>query len=409
MPKLLSINNYHYPRGGAEVVFLEQNRLFAQTDWEVVTFCMQHSKNLSSDWEEYFVDEIEFGEDYSLWEKIQLAPKTLYSFEAKKKVSELVAATKPDIAHCHNIYHHISPSILTTLKQHNVPIFLTLHDLKIACPAYKMLNSKGVCERCKGGRLSEVIRNRCLKGSLLVSGLAYLEARLHKLLSSYEKHVTKFVVPSKFYKDKLIEWGWPAERFVYVPNFVDSSSFRPNFEPGDYFLYFGRLAEEKGVDTLIRSAAKAGVKLHIAGAGPELNRMQQLASSSGADITFLGYQTGDELHRVIAGSKCVVLPSEWYENAPISIMEAYALGKPVIGANIGGIPELIDSNHSGLLFRAGDEEDLANALVRIEEMPTEDIAELGRFGCSWVENEFTSEKYVDRLIKIYKEFGDIDN
>ncbi|MDD1608955.1 MAG: hypothetical protein LUQ18_10785, partial [Methylococcaceae bacterium] len=149
MPTLLSINNYYYRRGGAEVVFLEQNSLFEEIGWQVVPFAMHHPNNLPSEWQDYFVDEIEFSADYSLLEKAARASKIIYSFEARKKIADLSAKVKPSVAHAHNVYHHISPAIFSKLKSMGIPTVLTLHDLKIACPCYKMMTHDGVCERCK--------------------------------------------------------------------------------------------------------------------------------------------------------------------------------------------------------------------------------------------------------------------
>ena len=250
---LLTVNNYHYPRGGAEVVFLEQNRLFEKNGYQVVPFCMTHSQNLPSAYSEYFVDEIEFGENYSLLQSALRVPKVIYSREAQEKLNRLIDKTAPNAAALHNIYHHISPSILSTLKSRDIPVVMTLHDLKLACPSYKMLASDGICERCKGGKLRNVIRHRCVKNSLALSAVVYLESSLHRMLGTYDKCVDRFIVPSQFFKTKLSEWGVDASKMVHVPNFVDAQAFEPGDSAGDYFLYFGRLAPEKGVATLLLS------------------------------------------------------------------------------------------------------------------------------------------------------------
>ena len=340
-PTLLTVNNYHYPRGGAEVVFLEQNRLFENNGYEVVPFCMTHPDNLSSPYSDYFVDEIEFGSNYSLLESALRVPKVIYSREAQKKLNRLIDKMQPDAAQLHNIYHHISPSILSTLKSRNIPVVMTLHDLKLACPSYKMLASDGICERCKGGKLHNVIRHRCVKNSLALSAVVYLESSLHRMLGTYEKCVDKFIVPSQFFKTKLAEWGVDSSRMVHIPNFVDAQAFEPGDSAGSYFLYFGRLAPEKGVGTLLEAAVAADVALKLVGTGPEEDNLKATAERLGANVEFCGYQTGADLHRLVREARAVVLPSEWYENGPMSVLESYALGTPVLGADIGGIPEMI--------------------------------------------------------------------
>lgn len=402
---LLSVNNYHYYRGGAETVFLEHNRMFESHGWQVVPFSMHHPRNLPSAWSRHFVDEIEFGQSYSLPERLRQLPRIIYSLQARQRLSKLLDETTPDICHAHNIYHHISPSILGLLKQRSLPVVLTLHDLKIACPAYQMLASDGICERCLGGHLHNVVRHRCIKGSYALSTVVMLEAVLHRLLGSYQNCVDRFIVPSRFYATKLTEWGFPAEKFRHVPNFVDIRMYEPTFEPGDRLLYFGRLSREKGLQTLVRAAAATRSKLSIAGTGSELEPLQRLAAEMGADVDFLGYLTGESLHAAIRAARAVVLPSEWYENAPMSVLEAYALGKPVIGARIGGIPELIRADQTGFLFESGDMASLVSALERLSAATDAQLQEMGRAGRAWVTEDFSAEAYRNRILAVYGELG----
>lgn len=402
---LLSINNYYYRRGGAEVVFLEQNRLLEEREWRVIPFSMVHEKNYDSEWSEYFVDEIEFGNDYSLLQKVTNSLKVMYSFEAQKKISTLVDQVQPDIAHAHNVYHHISPAIFNTLKSKGVPTVLTLHDLKIACPAYKMLADDGVCERCKEGSVFNVVKHKCIKGSTVLSAVVMLETMVQRLMGTYSKGVDRFVVPSRFYLEKFVEWGWPRDRFTYIPNFVDISRMTPKGSPGDYFVFFGRLGPEKGIKTLVLAAAKSGVKVKIAGTGPLEDELKELIEKTGANVELLGYRVGEELFDVIRNARAVVLPSEWYENAPISIMEAYALERPVIGANIGGIPEMIREDETGALFESTNVDDLSEVLTKFDRMDDETIISMGRTGRQWVELDFTVDRYIERLTELYQELG----
>lgn len=405
LPTLMSINNYYYRRGGADIVFLEQNRLLAKSGWSVVPFSMQHTRNLDTPWSRYFVKEIEFGEPYSMWEKIVRVQKAVYSFEARRKLERLLDSVRPDVSHSHNIYHHISPAILGVLKRHGVPTVITLHDLKLLCPAYSMITHDGICERCKNGKLYNVLIHRCMKGSPALSSIVMGESYLHRLIGSYEHNVDRFVVPSRFYREKMEEWGWDCGRFVHIPNFVDMVSYRPDFSVGKAFLYFGRLSPEKGLVTLVRAAAMAKVPVWIAGTGPQEPSLRKLAETAGADVTFLGYLTGDTLHNAVRSARATVLPSEWYENAPISVMESYALGTPVIGAAIGGIPELVRERETGLTFQSGSVESLAAAMRRFKDMPNEQLAEMGRYGRAWVESDYTAERYRDSLLELYADMG----
>jgi glycosyltransferase involved in cell wall biosynthesis len=405
MSTLIAINNYYYHRGGSEAIFFEHNRMLEALGWNVVPFAMHHERNLPTPWSEYFVDDLEINGSYSVIEKLSRLPKVLYSFEARKRLGKLLDRVQPDIVHAHNIYHHISPSILGLLKSRGVPTVLTLHDLKIACPAYSMLAPDGVCERCKGGKLYNVVLNKCIGNSTAMSAVIMLEAVLHKMLGSYRRCVDCFIVPSRFFIDKFTEWGMPRSLFRHVPNFVDISRYTPSYESGRPFLYFGRIVRQKGLATLLRAAAQARAPLLIAGTGPDLDAMQALAAQLQCDATFLGHLGGEELRQAIQSARAVVLPSESYENAPVSVLEAYAMGKPVIGARIGGIPELIRENETGIGFASGDVQSLVTALRDLSDRTDSQLIEMGRAGRQWVEQEFTVARYQQRILSAYGDLG----
>ncbi len=401
---LLSINNYFYPRGGAEVLFLEQNRLFEGIGWQVVPFAMRHSSNLPTPWEAYFPDEIELGRSYGLAASVVRAQRVIFSLQARRRLGALLDRVRPRIAHAHNIYHHLSPSILPMLRQRGIPVVMTVHDLKLACPAYTMMADNQPCERCRGGRIHNVAVQRCIKGSLALSSLVMLETFVHRLLRLYEANVSRFVVPSRFVLEKLVQWGWARDRFTYIPNFVDVERFRPDQAIGDRFVYCGRLQQLKGVVTLVRAAALARQPLTLVGSGPEESRLRKLSDELGADVRFLGHQTKDALAEVIQSARAIVVPSECNENAPLALLEGYAAGRPVIGARIAGIPELVREGETGTLFAAGKVEELAASLQRFAELPDARLAEMGAAGRRWVEQDFTATRYRDRLLTLYGSF-----
>lgn len=405
MTNLLNVNNYHYRRGGSDVVYLEHAELMEGQGMRNGFFSMHHPKNHPTPWSRYFVDEIEFGYSYSLTEKIAMASKVIYSFEAQRKLKQLIKFFQPDVAHLHCIYHHLSPAIIPVLKSAGIPMVMTAHDLKIACPAYKMLNLDGICERCNHGSVLNVIKHRCIRDSLAASVIVAVESGLHRSLNTYRKHLDRVVVPSRFYLEKLVEWGWSRDKLTYIPNYVDISKFEPQYAPGKYFLYFGRLAPEKGVGTLIRAAAKSGVHLKIAGTGPIDAELKVLATQVGGDIDFLGYRSGDDLHNLVRESCAVVLPSEWYENAPMSLLESYALGKPVIGARIGGIPEMIVENETGWTFESQNIDELAACLRKVITADESVITGVGKAGRDYVEKAFSRQRYVDSMLALYREIG----
>lgn len=403
--KLLSLNTYHYRRGGADMVFLEHDALFRSLGWETAVFAMRHPKNLPSPWQDYFADELELGGDYSLLEKLAMAGKVIYSAEAKRKLAGLLTKFRPDVAHVHNIYHHLSPSVLSLLHEKGIPTVMTAHDLKLACPAYKMYNSQGICERCKGGNVLHLVKHRCIHNSLPISGLIAIESLVHRILGLYRQNLDKIIAPSHFLGRKLIEWGWPENLVTYIPNYVQASQYLPQFQAGNYFLYFGRLVEEKGTGTLIKAASEAGVRLLIAGSGPDEAQLKELVAAHGGDVEFLGYRSGDDLKSLLYNARAVVLPSQLYENAPMSVLEAYASGKPVIAANIGGIPEMVLEGETGYLFQSGSIHELAASLRRVASLPDESIAQMGKCARKYVCEFFTVERYIDEMLNLYRSLG----
>lgn len=403
MPSLLSINSYHYRRGGSDVVYLDHAELFRQTGWNTAYMSMHHPQNLPTEWSKYFIDELEFGANYSPWQKIIMAGKAIYSFEAQAKLRALLESNEIDVAHLHCIYHHLSPSILPVLKRAGIPTVMTAHDLKIACPAYKMLNNTGVCERCKDGTVLNVVKYRCVRDSLAASAIVAAESALQRTMKTYERHLDKIVVPSRFFLKKFVEWGWREDQFRYIPNYVDASRFNANFDPGKYFIYFGRLAPEKGVATLIRAAAASATPLKIVGTGPMDAELKALAANCG-HIEFLGFRSGSALFDLVANSRAVVLPSEWYENAPMSVLESFAMGKPVIGADIGGIPELV-SDETGWTFSSGDTNELSELLRRVNLLADDAIKGKGLAGRRLVETKFNKLAYRNAMLELYYDLG----
>jgi glycosyltransferase involved in cell wall biosynthesis len=401
MKNLLSVNNYYYPRGGADSLFLRHNQIFEENGWNVIPFSMRHPNNLYTEWSKHFISEIEFGHKYNLLKKLINAINIIYSYESMHMVNSLIKQKKFDICHCHNIYHHISPSILTILKKNNIPVVMTLHDLKLSCPNYQMLTHDGICERCKKSNFFNVLVHKCIKNNFALSALIMIESYIHHFLEIYEKNIDFFIVPSYFYIEKFCEWGLSRNKLLYIPNYIESKCEKSEIVPGKTFLYFGRLSKEKGLLTLLKASKMANIELIIAGDGPDKKKLECLSSRLGCDAHFLGYLTGRKLEAVIKSCRATVLPSEWYENAPLSIKESYAFGKPVIGARIGGIPELINENETGFTFESGSASQLADALNKIKEMKDHQLLEMGYNSIMLVKEKFNKDIYFHRISCVY--------
>jgi glycosyltransferase involved in cell wall biosynthesis len=406
MPKLLNINTYHYRRGGSDVVYLEHGALFERAGWESGWFAMQHPKNEPTPWSRYFVDEIELGHRYSPMRKLQIAGQIIHSRAHAKAINRLLDDFPADVAHVHLIRHHIAPNIFTELRRRGVPAVVTAHDLKLLCPAYRMLDGEDrICEACKPNKVWNCAAKRCLHGSLPLSSLIAIESGVHRLTGAYRDQLDRVVCPSRFYLEKHAEWGWPREKLVYIPNDFVVPPIASVPAPGDYLCYFGRLSHEKGLATVVRACAQAGMPLQLVGEGPEEAMLRRLAAETGADVVFHGRRTGEALFSVVRGARACVLASEWYENAPKSVLEAFGLGKTVVGADIGGISEMIEPGVRGWLFPSANVEALAAVLKDVAATSDAKLVDMGGMAAAFATREFSTELYLQRMRALYHDLG----
>jgi glycosyltransferase involved in cell wall biosynthesis len=397
--KLLSVNKFFYLKGGSERYFFELNNELMKNGNEIIDFSMKDNKNYKSEFKEFFIENIDYA-DKNLYRNIKNALKIIYSFEAKKKLSKLIKKTKPDLAHLHIFQHQLSYSILDELKKNNIPIIYTAHELKFLCPNYKMLNSKGLCEKCKYKKYYNCLLNKCSKNSFTKSFINVIEMYVSLLNKSTEK-IDKFIVPSMFYYNKFIEFGFEKEKLVYIPNFIDTKNYKPEFIPGKYILYFGRLSREKGIITLLNVMEKlSGIKIYFVGNGPLKNLVEE-KSNQFKNIKFLGFKNGEELFEIIKNSSFTIIPSEWYENCPLSVLESFAFGKPVIGSDLGGIPELIINEKTGFIFEAGNEKKLKEKIEYLYGNKKL-IKKMGIEARKDVEFRFDKKNHIEQILKIYK-------
>lgn len=374
---VLLINKFYHdvgPAGGVGRYLLQEEEDLSARGWTVVPFAMKDADARPSRWDRHFVR----AHDYA---SVRFDPAAALSLiwnrEASRSLDALLREVRPDVVHVHNAYHHLSPSILPVLRRHRLPVVMTLHDLRLLCPAIHMVRDGAPCERCRGGRLWNAVLGACVKDSRPASLLAAVETWHHRSRSLYETVVQRFLCPSVFYAEKYAAWDYPEDKLVPLPNFVDTTRFRPDERPAeDAYLYFGRLSREKGLATLLRAHAAwsdrrraAGAPpppaLRLAGSGPAEAELRALARGLGLDDgLFLGALPPDELAALLPRMAFTVLPSEWYENGPLSLLESLACGVPVVGADIAGIPECLDDGVEGVLFPSGDARALVDALER---------------------------------------------
>lgn len=288
----------------------------------------------------------------------------VYSFDAKKNMTALLQQEKKvDIAHIHNIYHHISPSIFPVLKKNGTKIVMTLHDYKLISPNYTMFHHGGIHEEDAVGWYMNCVKNKCMKDSRSQSAIVTLEMIWHhKIMKYYERYVDQFIAPSRFIMNLCMRFGWDEKKFIHLPHPINTTHFSLTIEDQGYIAYVGRLSEEKGLHTLLDAATLLPhIPVRIVGDGPLDMVLRRRAEQEGiTNIVFAGFETGERLKESIRGARMLVLPSVWYENYPISILEAKAMGKIMIGSRIGGIPELLPPD---LLCEPNNAEHLA-ALIQ---------------------------------------------
>ena len=395
--KILIANKFFFRNGGSEAVMFQERDYLMEMGHEVIDFAMHDERNLPSPYTRYFVGSQDYHGNIGKLGKIKSAVRLINSFEAARSISKLIEDTQPDILHCHNIYHQLTPSIIGVAKKFGLPVVLTLHDYKLVCPTYSRLRDEQPCSDCQGGDFFNVVINRCADKSLGKSALLYAEAATQKWLGNYDK-VDTFIAPSRFMKESIAH-RIPADRIRHIYNGVNIDKTTNNRKDEGYVLYLGRLSREKGVETLLKAHTNSTIDwpLEIAGTGP----LESELKSKYENATFRGHLNGKKLQEIIDKAAVIVVPSEWYENCPMSVIEAMAHGKPVVGSRIGGIPELIEHEKTGLLFESGHVEELTFALEKL--MSSAELRkEMGRAALDRVEAEFSIDSHNTKLINIYQ-------
>lgn len=396
--------NFYYPRGGDTTYALSLEALLASRGHRVIPFATRHERSLSSPGDGFWVSSIDYGKTRvrkSLPDVFRVVTRSVLSAEAARKMRELLEANPVDVAHLQNVHFHLTPSILYPLSRKRVPVVWTLHDYSILCPAAHFLSQGTRCEACKKVRYYQAVLKRCKEGSLPASGLAALASTAHRVLGLFRR-VDRFIAPSRFLLEKFVEFGFPREQLVQLGHFLDHRSVDPGPGPGQGFVYAGRLSREKGVDVLLRAAARRPeLSVQILGEGPQEDELRARFGHL-PNVRFHGHRTGEELARAFRSARAVVVPSECYENFPLVILEAYAHRKPVVCSRLGALPELVDEGNTGLLFTPGEDEELGNILARLDRDAL--LAQrLGASGRELLEREYGPEPHYRSLLRIYRE------
>lgn len=348
--RILQVNKFYDPRGGTERVLYDLEDGLRERGHEVGVFAGEHERNRATDSPLWLVPERDYAHP-TLRDRIGHAIGTVYDQRARRLFREALDAFDPDVVHLHNIYHQLSPSILDELYDRRLPAVMTVHDYKLVCPVYRLYRDGEICEECVGSSFPiGTIRHRCSRGSLAESALLFFESSWHRRRASYPRALDAFLAPSRFLADKLVEGGLPADRVHVVRNAPRSV---PDAAPAEALaavptlLYAGRLSDEKGVDLLVDAAARCPqVQLRIAGSGPEEPALRARASGAG-NVVFLGHLASEALDRERAAAWATLVPSRWYENAPMSVIESWWAGRAVLASGHGGLAEMLGDGEAG--------------------------------------------------------------
>ncbi len=361
--RILIANKFYYARGGDCVVAMNLERLLKAHDHDVAVFAMQYPENIDSGWNNYYPSQVDFAG--SLCDKLKAAKRLMGWGDIKPAFNKILDDFKPHIVHLHNIHSYLSPVLAQLAKKRGCRVVWTLHDYKLVCPSYSCLLGGKPCERCIGHGKMPVLKNRCMKGSLAASAMAWLEARKwnrYKL----EAVTDAFICPSQFMASKMKKDDFDQSKLHVVCNHIDPEKLdlfnSLNLGREDYYVYVGRLSPEKGVETLLNVASKLPYTLKLAGDGPLKQQLEQQYAQHD-NIEFLGHQNAWQVAELLGKARFSVVPSEWYENNPLSVIESLCAGSPVVGARIGGVPELL-SDDNGIAFTSGHREELTGAIEK---------------------------------------------
>ncbi|RKD91984.1 glycosyltransferase [Mangrovibacterium diazotrophicum] len=400
--KVLQINKYFHIKGGADSVFFNTSALLGEQGHDVIPFSIKHPKNKYSSYSKYFINAPEIRELRGI-KKLLNIPRFFSNKDAARQLGKIIQEQKPDIAHIHNLFNGISLSILPVLKKHRIPVVITLHDTRFICPSsYFNLRGK-LCDNCRNLFYSNCAVHKCYQDNLTNSIMCAAEMFHKDFVFKYDQYIDRYIFVSDAYhylhkrRHSFFETKGTV-LYNFVPSLLKCAI---NKQQGEYLFYYGRITKEKGVVTLINVMKQfPELKLKVAGTGPLL---EELKTTSPKNVEFLGFLSGDTLFNELRNSSYVIVPSEWEENNPLTVIESYAHGKPVIGSKIGGIPEIILENETGFYFEPGNADSLCAALKQAQNVLPNDYAKMSVNARDFAEQHFNPATHYNELMTIYKD------
>lgn len=411
--KVVVCNMRYFVSGGPERYMFTLKETLEKNGHQFIPFSVTYDRNEPSSFQSYFVtppgndpSNVYFKDlKLSVTQKMKFAINAIYSAEAYKKLLKLLKDTKANLIQTLQIHTFLSYSIIDAAKKLGLPVVSRMSNYQLMCPAELFLRNETVCEDCTQN-LVHAIRHKCIQNSTLASTIRVVSLKLHRTKGTFNK-IDRFIVPSQFLQQKMIEAGFDANKITYLPSFVDTQAIQPVYDSDNYIAYSGRLAVEKGIQDLIDGFSKlnSSIRLLLIGdyQNPEGERLRRYVAEKGLTrIEFLGYKKFTELKKILEKALFTVCPSKWYENTPMSVYESLAMGKPVVGANLGSIPEQIIPGRTGLLFEPGNPADIAEKLDYLVSHPQK-VVTMGQEARQIMEKYHSPEVHFAKLFQIYQE------
>lgn len=409
--KILLVNYRYFISGGPEKYMFNITKKLKEEGHEVIPFSIKSDKNEKTEYEKYFAKPIGnsnavFYEDYKKTPKtvLQMLSRSIYSFETKRAIEKIIKGTNPDIVYILHFVNKLSPSIIKGAKKMKKPVVLRLSDYFLLCPKFDFLKKGRVCEECLEKGYRSCIKNKCVKNSTFASIVRVFSMKVHKFIRIYDC-VDAMITPSKYLKNKLEKNGFSKNRIYNIPTFCNEKNVK-NSKIGNYGLYFGRISEEKGVETIIKAYKKLdnSHKLKIMGddSTEEAKKLKKYVLENKIEnVEFLGFKKGEELEQIIRDSRFVLVPSIWYENLPNTILEAFSYGKPVIATNIGSLTETIENGKNGFLFEIGNIEQIIEEILKLDN--EELVRTIGKNNIECINNIYSKDKHYEKLIEVFEQ------
>lgn len=409
--KILLVNYRYFISGGPEKYMFNIKKMLEDNGHEVIPFSIHSNKNVKTKYSKYFVEPIG-GRDATYFDEVKKTPKSIwqmltrsiYSFEVESAIKREIKDVKPDLVYIIHFVNKLSPSVITGARKTGIPVVLRLSDYFLLCPRFDFMYEKKVCEECLTKGYVSCIKKRCVKGSLFASIIRVFSMKFHKAINVY-KGVYAFITPSEFLKKKLSLNGFDEDKIYCIPTFTSSKTKVGNPEIGSYGLYFGRVTEEKGVETVIKAYEKLPeytVKIMGDDTTEEATKLKNYVKKHKIkNVEFLGFKSGEELENIIKAARFTLIPSIWYDNLPNTALESFQYSKPVIASNIGSLPELVIDGENGYLFNPSDEEDLIKKIKMLDDDKL--VKKMGEASRRRLENRFSPNAHYEALMKVFNE------